>query len=218
MSPRRSQNRQLERGPGKAESRGSELRIIGGTFRNHRLRYTGRMDTRPMKDRVREATFNLVGPAIRGKHAIDLFAGTGAIGLEAISRGAAAATFVERHVPTTRVIRENIERLGVGDRCTVAAANALLWVRQARHLPTIPWVVFCSPPWDLLVAEQAGMLEMIGEMLRRGPEESILVVEADDRFDFSLLPDAARWKVRKYPPAVIGILHKSPAGILVREH
>src|SRR5262245_47435808 len=72
-------------------------RIIGGTLRGRKLLFAGDARTRPMKDRVREALFNLLADAVRGKHAIDLFAGTGALGLEAISRGASGATLVERH-------------------------------------------------------------------------------------------------------------------------
>src|SRR5438105_2010542 len=77
------------------------LRIIGGSLRGRKLQYTGEARTRPMKDRVREAVFNLLGPSVTGSHAIDLFAGTGALGLEALSRGAARATFIERHFPTS---------------------------------------------------------------------------------------------------------------------
>jgi len=161
-----------------------------------------------MKDRVREATFNLVGPSIAGKHAVDLFAGTGAIGFEALSRGAVSATFIERHVPTAKIIRENAERLGVAERCTVDTADALLWLRQDRHLPAVPWVVFVSPPWDLLFEEQAAMLRMIGRFIERSPAGSIIVVEGDKRFDTNLLPEPDLWRVRKYPPAVLAIFRK----------
>src|SRR4051794_22495694 len=83
------------------------LRIIGGSFRGRKLKYSGDIRTRPMKDRVREAVFNLLGKQIAGSHAIDLFAGTGALGLEALSRGAARATFIERHFLTAKLIEEN---------------------------------------------------------------------------------------------------------------
>ena len=73
----------------------TELRIIGGHFRARKLLYHGDPVTRPMKHRVREAIFNLVGLEAKGRHAIDLFAGTGALGLEALSRGATSATFIE---------------------------------------------------------------------------------------------------------------------------
>src|SRR6186713_2214397 len=83
------------------------LRIIGGTLRHRKLQYSGDLRTRPMKDRVREAVFNLLGPQIKGTHAIDLFAGTGALGLEAVSRGASRATLIERHLPTAKLIEQN---------------------------------------------------------------------------------------------------------------
>ena len=91
----------------------SPPRIVGGTMRGRKLLYSGDLRTRPMKERVREAVFNLVGPAVKGKQAVDLFAGTGALGLEAISRGAARAIFIERHYPTLQLIRRNVQSLGV---------------------------------------------------------------------------------------------------------
>src|SRR5262245_28662629 len=88
-------------------------RIIGGKLRGRKLIYTGDPRTRPMKERVREAIFNLIGVAVRDRHAIDLFAGTGALGLEAISRGAGSATLVERHFPTAGVIKQNAAALEI---------------------------------------------------------------------------------------------------------
>ena len=93
-----------------------------------------------MKERVREAIFNLVGPECRGRHVIDLFAGTGAIGLEAMSRGAESATFIERHVPTSRVVAENVDRLGVGDCAELLVTSAFLWAK--RDLPGM-----CRDSW-----------------------------------------------------------------------
>jgi 16S rRNA (guanine966-N2)-methyltransferase len=103
------------------------LRIIGGQFRGRRLNYSGDLRTRPMKDRLREAIFNLIGPAIRGKHAIDLFAGTGALALEAISRGADRATLIEQHNPTADIIRRNIAELGLEERAEVVVGNTFIW-------------------------------------------------------------------------------------------
>src|SRR5215468_6014297 len=95
------------------------LRIIGGSLRGRKLQYSGDVRTRPMKDRVREAVFNLLGPQVAGNHAIDLFAGTGALGLEAISRGAAKSTFIERHLPTSNLIKRNAAALGVAEQINV---------------------------------------------------------------------------------------------------
>lgn len=181
------------------------LRIIGGDMRGRKLIYSGRGDTRPMKERVRESMFNLLGPAIKGLHVVDLFAGTGAIGLEAISRGAARGTFIERHIPTAKLIRENIEALGVQDRCEVISANALIWTRQPGTLPQEPWLIFISPPWSLFQDQPVDMLELIARLMDQAPPLSTLVVEADTNFNMELLPKFSEWRIRAYPPAVIGI-------------
>jgi 16S rRNA (guanine966-N2)-methyltransferase len=83
-----------------------------------------------MKHRTREAIFNLVSVDCKGKHAIDLFAGTGALGLEALSRGASRATLIEKHVPSARVVEQNIRALGVGDRATLLVASAFVWAKR----------------------------------------------------------------------------------------
>ena len=184
------------------------LRIIGGAFRGRKLRYAGETRVRPMKDRVREALFNLVGPSIKDKHAIDLFGGTGALGLEALSRGAVEATFVELHYPTARTLRENVETLGVTTACRVVVADTFLWT--ARELPSQPrpWAVFISPPYEFFVSRVEDMSRLIETVFRAAPAGSLLVVESDQRFDFARLCEPDSWNVRDYPPARIGILRK----------
>jgi 16S rRNA (guanine966-N2)-methyltransferase len=184
------------------------VRIIGGTFRGRKLAYSGDMRTRPMKDRLREAVFNLVGVEVRGTHAVDLFAGTGALGLEALSRGAARATFIEQHFPTAELIRKNAAALGVEDAVDVIGANTFFWGRHSPELGTMPWTVFCSPPYRFYIDRAAEMLELIGGLLKAAPAGSVLVVEADDQFDFGQLPSPTAWDVRAYPPAVVGVLRK----------
>lgn len=186
------------------------LRIIGGKFRGRKLHYGGDLRTRPMKDRLREAIFNLIGPAIRGTHAWDLFAGTGALALEAISRGADRATLTEQHYPTAAIIRQNIAALGVEPQAEVVAGNVFLgWQKLvARPSEDKPWAVFCSPPYDFYVNRADEMLQMIGGLIQSAPAGSAFVVEADARFDFQTLPDPAAWDVRSYPPAVVGIYWK----------
>lgn len=195
----------------------TELRIIGGSFRGSKLRYHGDPVTRPMKERVRESLFNLISTECEGKHVIDLFAGTGALGLEALSRGAGSATFIEKHIPTARVVEENIAALGVEDRSSLLMTSAFLWGKRdlpkAEGLPTErPWLVLCSPPYAFFVDRPSEMLGLIGSLLEHAPSGSILIVEADERFDFALLPGGVRaekrgpgWDVRTYPPAVIGV-------------
>jgi 16S rRNA (guanine966-N2)-methyltransferase len=215
----------------------TELRIVGGTFRGRKLRYDPLREgdepvTRPMKHRVREAIFNLVGMEVKGLHAIDLFAGTGALGLEALSRGAVHATFIERHVPTARIVEANIKSLAVEDRTTLLVTSAFLWGKRdlangewgmrnggekaqsdstspsspfpIQHSP-LPWLVFCSPPFSFFVDRCDDMLELLSAIMKSAPADSIVVVESDERFDFQLLPTSEQWDVRTYSPAVVGV-------------
>jgi 16S rRNA (guanine966-N2)-methyltransferase len=196
------------------EARDAEVRIIGGTFRGRRLEYHGDPLVRPMKHRTRESLFNLISTECEGHHAVDLFAGTGALGLEALSRGAVSATFIEKHVPSAKVIEANIRSLAVEDRATLLVTSAFLWAKRdliAAASSETPWLVFCSPPYVFFHERQAEMLDLIERIREHAPVGSILLVEADDPFDFELLRgDAAseeyqKWDVRSYPPAVIGV-------------
>lgn len=184
------------------------VRIIGGEFRGRKLIYTGDLRTRPMKDRVREAVFNLIGTDAAGRHAIDLFAGTGALGLEALSRGATGATFYEQHFPTARVIRQNAALLGVTERTLVESGNVFLWVPHAKFDSDRPWIVFCSPPYAFYLERQQEMLSLIGALIERAPDGSVFVVESDAKFDMALLPEQLDWDVRPYLPAIVAIGRK----------
>jgi 16S rRNA (guanine966-N2)-methyltransferase len=219
----------------------AELRIVGGRFRGRKLKHEpfrteeDLLVTRPMKHRLRETIFNLVSTGAQGRHAIDLFAGTGALGLEALSRGSTHATFIERHVPTARVVEENILALGVEEETTVLTTSAFLWGKRdisnfglriadspeptsranpqsAVRIPQSPWLVFCSPPYDFFVDRQEEMLGLIASVMQAAPTESIIVVESDERFDPALLPagDAGEaWDIRAYPPAIVGVWQKA---------
>ena len=185
------------------EPKGSQIRIIGGTFRGRQIRWTGDLITRPMKDNIREALFNLIGGWIEGRHAIDLFAGTGAIGLEALSRGAHSATLIERHFPTARIIRDNIQALDPELPAEIVKSDTFFWVRQfvrpETKRPEMPWAVFCSPPWNLFHRRTEDIVTMIGQLIEVAPEGSVFVVESDDSFDPALLPCTDRWRVRHLP-------------------
>lgn len=198
----------------RAEAGHGKLRIVGGKFKGRQIDYSGDPVTRPMKDNIREAVFNLVGGWIKGKVIFDLFAGTGAMGLEAISRGAAEANFIERHIPTVRIVEANVRALGVEEFSNVDSSDTFFWVRQflkRPELPTAPWVVFCCPPYSFYIDREQEVLGMLESLLAVAPDQSIFVVESDARFDPSRLPLAERWVVRKYAPALVSVYHKLPA-------
>jgi 16S rRNA (guanine(966)-N(2))-methyltransferase RsmD len=183
-----------------------QLRIIGGDLRRRKLDYHGDPRTRPMKDRVREAVFNLVEP--KGTFAIDLFAGTGALGLEALSRGAEEALFIERHFPTAKLIEQNAEQLEIAERCRVLPGSSLVWARRPDVPLDHPWLVFCSPPYEFYVSRTAEMIDLLQRLISAAPPGSTFVVESDERFDLSLLPQPEKWESRVYPPAVVSVFRK----------
>jgi 16S rRNA (guanine966-N2)-methyltransferase len=188
----------------------SAPRIIGGELRGRRLEFVPHARTRPMKDRVRESLFDLLGTSIRGAIALDLFAGTGALGFEAVSRGAARAIFAEQHFPTADAVRKSARALGIADRVDVRGGDVLLWTKRMPELPTtVHWVVFISPPWDFFHAghaRRAELLALIDSMRRAAPPGSTLVVEADTAFDPASLAEPAAWEPRPIPPAVLYFL------------
>lgn len=183
------------------------LRIVGGRFRGRQLQYSGDPRTRPMKDNVREALFNLVGAEVSGKQVFDLFAGTGAIGLEALSRGALHATMIEQHIPTAKIIESNTEALNAQSQTTIVSSDTFFWQREFiaatdRH-PREPWAVFCCPPYALYESRQAEMLELIEQFINTAPQGSFVVCETDSTFRLRSLPDYSSWRIKHYSPAVI---------------
>jgi len=189
-----------------------KLRIIGGQFRGRQIDYSGDPVTRPMKDVTREACFNLVGGYIEGKVAFDLFAGTGAIGIEALSRGATSAYLIERHIPTVRIVESNVRSLEIEQSTEVITSDTFFWIRQFLNnhdqWPTDPWAVFCCPPYVLFEENRDEMLIMMHSLVDVAPADSMFIVESDQRFDTADLPDELEWQTKHYPPAYISVAHK----------
>jgi 16S rRNA (guanine966-N2)-methyltransferase len=153
------------------------MRIISGQLGGRRLHAPAGDATRPTSDRVREAVFNILGPPPDGTAVLDLFAGSGAMGLEALSRGAARATFVDRGRPALAALRANIAALGVDDRARVIAADAVTYLRSAPELGA-RWV-FIDPPYRSDLAAQ--VLDLLGGAPRLLAERASIVVEHDRR-------------------------------------
>ena len=122
------------------------MRIIAGEWRGRRLKTPRGDATRPTSDRVREAWFSIVGHNIAGASVLDLFSGSGALGLEALSRGAASVVFVEKARAALDALRANIATLGVQDASTVIRGDAM---RYARGLDAHTFdLAFADPPYD----------------------------------------------------------------------
>lgn len=122
------------------------MRIIAGAFKGRRLApVKGRI--RPTAAKVREAVFSILGPAVVGAKVLDLFAGTGALGIEALSRGAAAAVFVEDHPESLKVLRRNLADLGLADRTTVWPLPVTTALKQLAGQGEPFGLAFLDPPY-----------------------------------------------------------------------
>ena len=133
---------------GRRPSRGEQIRIIGGEWRSRRLRFPAARDLRPTPDRVRETLFNWLGQTVAGWRALDLFAGSGVLGFEALSRGAAWVGFVEQSPRVARAITASLEQLGAeSGRYTVWTRDALKWLEQPALDDGAIDLVFLDPPF-----------------------------------------------------------------------
>ncbi len=121
------------------------MRVIAGSARGRKLLCPPGHKVRPTPDRVREALFSILGEAVPGARVADLFAGTGALGLEALSRGADSALFVEKDRRTAELLRKNIEGCGFGDRAQVMVADSVILL--SRGIPGGADLVFLDPPY-----------------------------------------------------------------------
>jgi 16S rRNA (guanine966-N2)-methyltransferase len=120
------------------------MRVIAGEFRSRKLKSMPGLDVRPTPDRLRETLFDVIAPAVEGSVFVDAYAGTGAVGIEALSRGASRVVFLEKNRKAVEVIHENLESLGIEGRAKVAQGSALLL------LPANPGdIVFLDPPYNL---------------------------------------------------------------------
>src|ERR1700730_4707865 len=95
------------------------MRVIAGRYRSRRLKGPGKLRLRPTSDRLRETLFNVLGPSVEDSLFVDLYAGTGAIGIEAISRGARETVLIESHPATARLVRANLEMLAIESRAEI---------------------------------------------------------------------------------------------------
>jgi 16S rRNA (guanine966-N2)-methyltransferase len=125
----------------------SVLRIIAGELRGRKLLTVAGLATRPTADRTREAIFNILGPGIRGAHVLDLFAGTGAFGIEALSRGAASALFIEMDREAHAVLARNIHACGLAERASVTRWDAALNLDCLRNREPAFRLIFLDPPY-----------------------------------------------------------------------
>jgi 16S rRNA (guanine966-N2)-methyltransferase len=167
------------------------MRVIAGRLGGRRLSAPRGRTTRPTSDRVREALFSMLGP-IEDASVLDLFAGTGALGIEALSRGAAGALFVERDAAAVATLKDNLARLELAEpRARVRVGDALAALRSARGAGETYDLVFVDPPYSQLRDFERELSALLSAVLAPGGR---VVVESDRRAPAELPLTVARRK------------------------
>jgi 16S rRNA (guanine966-N2)-methyltransferase len=173
------------------------VRIIAGSRKGHRIEAPRGSATRPTSDRVRENVFNLVAPWVGDADVLDLYAGSGAMGLEALSRGAATAVFVEAEVEACRTINANLDKLGVAGARVLCHDVARSLATETRTYD----VVFCDPPYEEYERLEPQLTRYLPRVLA---QEGVLVLETSSRRSEPELPLTLRTS-RRYGAARISL-------------
>ena len=182
------------------------MRIIAGQRRGHKIDgprpSTG---TRPTRDLIREALFNILGDLVVDRAVVDLFAGTGALGLEALSRGARQAIFIERDRENVGLIHRNIATLRYQDRAQVRLADAYRWAKSYEPLDDRPLVVFLDPPYREYEIRAPEVNRMLTRLVEKVPPGSAVVLESWQHLDERILPEFASWDIRRYGSSQVAL-------------
>lgn len=200
----------------------SELKIVAGTLRGRTIEIDVDPKTRPMKNRTREAIFNLLGQEFDDEIAFDLFAGSGVIAMEALSRGCRSAHAIELSVPMVREMRQNSARLGLDNQLEIHLTSAFHWTDRQKQLASqmdppscqdqahvaSPHLVFVCPPYSLWESAKSEMLALINDWIDLSPAGSQFVLELNDEDYVANLPTGLDWDVRRYFPAYVALAEK----------
>ena len=178
------------------------MRVISGSARGRRLLAPEGLDTRPTADRVKESVFNIISPYIYGARVLDLFAGSGALGIEALSRGAESAVFVENSASAKNVLEKNIEITHFQDKCRIFSCSFDNYLKTASEKFDI---VFLDPPYKSGYYETALEMLLSNHLLLSG---GIVIAEHEHG---AVIPPVSGYELcknRKYGKTSIAVLKK----------
>ena len=155
------------------------MRVIAGTLRRRTLEAPAGMDTRPTSDRLRETLFNVLAPRIEGARFLDLYAGSGAVGIEAESRGAERVVMVERAAGALKTLRANLESLGLRGRVRVEAVSVAAFLKKVRPESAgfVFDIVFMDPPYEADDEYALALGLLGGEAARLLAQDAVVIAE-----------------------------------------
>ena len=163
-----------DRGDELGDGQGDSMRVIAGLYRGRRLRTIPGLDTRPTADRLRETLFNVLSPRIQGAYFLDVCAGSGAVGIEALSRGASHVVFVEQSRVACGIIKENLAPLGAEKKTEIVNRDASVAINALAVRSQKFDIIYFDPPYDSNLYSEAIPLIEGGGLLN---DDAILVVE-----------------------------------------
>lgn len=176
----------------------TEVRIVAGTLKGRKIPVFVAPTLRPTPQSVRESLFSILGNAVPNRPFIDLYAGSGVVGLEAVSRGAKHAWLVERAGKQTDTIQSLAEKFDVSRIVTVVKASALQWIER-WIAPKEPVTVFFSPPFpDLADETRPAFIAAVTDLIKRVEPDSVIALQVEEGFPFQELPYPDDWDIRAY--------------------
>jgi 16S rRNA (guanine966-N2)-methyltransferase len=175
----------------------TQIRIVAGSLRGRKLTCNVNANLRPTPQRVREALFSILGNAVPERPFFDVFAGTGVIGLEAISRGAASVMFVERDFRLIADLERHIDEFGLGNAARIARTDVYRWIERWEP-PNEPVTLFLSPPFRDFEHRLDELLNGIAQLQERIAPGSVLVLQAESNAPLDELPVRSAWDERRY--------------------
>lgn len=162
------------------------MRVIAGSARRLQLKTLDSLDTRPTQDRIKETLFNMIQMEVPGCDFLDLFAGSGGIGIEALSRGARRAVFADNSKNAVSIIQDNIAHCGFGEQSLVMCADYMSALNRLQGMGYHFGIVYLDPPYGRGLEKKA--LRLMAEMDYIDPE-TIFIIEAELKEDFSEVED-----------------------------
>jgi 16S rRNA (guanine(966)-N(2))-methyltransferase RsmD len=174
-----------------------QLRIVAGSLRGRKLVCTVGHDLRPTPQMVREALFSILGNAVPGRPFYDIFAGTGVNGLEALSRGASSALFLERDFRQGNEIEAHLRAFGVKQTARVLRADAYRWA-ESWDAPPEPVNLFLSPPFADYQRRLGDLLLLISDLQRKCAPGSVLILQSERHAALDKLRHLDQWDQRRY--------------------